>query len=246
MVLFSRYAEGPYSMEFIWTGIAFPDSTLAEIFQCSDAEIIRRRQGCYWYVKCLCLRVQLELMSPFARVAKGGCVPHGFGVLDQCCTEGGLRYPDALSESSPPTTCQLLTMFPSSCLFSYVDLTSLIHQFVHTLLTRYQTISTLRPRIRTLSRCMRRLSFLPCSKTACIQRCRILCVVHAFTLSTRRTYWPKRVRAAALKYLSLLPGTVRYDVLHPYKASVLKELAKALDDPKRAVRKEAVNARYDL
>ncbi|KAJ8590123.1 ARM repeat-containing protein [Rhizopogon salebrosus TDB-379] len=51
------------------------------------------------------------------------------------------------------------------------------------------------------------------------------------------------VRAAALKYLALLPGTVRYDLLHPYKASVLKELAKTLDDPKRAVRKEAVNAR---
>ncbi|KAG1764825.1 ARM repeat-containing protein [Suillus occidentalis] len=54
------------------------------------------------------------------------------------------------------------------------------------------------------------------------------------------------VRAAALKYLALLPGTVRYDLLHPYKARVLKELAKVLDDPKRAVRKEAVIARYDM
>ncbi|KAG0699928.1 RNAPII transcription regulator C-terminal-domain-containing protein, partial [Suillus ampliporus] len=51
------------------------------------------------------------------------------------------------------------------------------------------------------------------------------------------------VRAAALKYLALLPGTVRYDLLHPYKTRVLKELAKTLDDPKRAVRKEAVIAR---
>ncbi|KAG1780953.1 Dos2-interacting transcription regulator of RNA-Pol-II-domain-containing protein [Suillus placidus] len=51
------------------------------------------------------------------------------------------------------------------------------------------------------------------------------------------------VRAAALKYLALLPGTVRYDLLHPYKTRVLKELAKILDDPKRAVRKEAVIAR---
>lgn len=51
------------------------------------------------------------------------------------------------------------------------------------------------------------------------------------------------VRAAALKYLALLPGTVRYDLLHPYKTRVLKELAKVLDDPKRAVRKEAVIAR---
>lgn len=51
------------------------------------------------------------------------------------------------------------------------------------------------------------------------------------------------VRAAALKYLALLPGAVRYDLLHPYKTRVLKELAKVLDDPKRAVRKEAVIAR---
>ena len=47
----------------------------------------------------------------------------------------------------------------------------------------------------------------------------------------------------ALKYLAVLPNIVRYSVLHPQKATVLRELAKALDDPKRAVRKEAVNAR---
>jgi len=52
-----------------------------------------------------------------------------------------------------------------------------------------------------------------------------------------------RVRIGALKYLSILPKIVRYDVLHPQKATVLRELAKALDDPKRAVRKEAVDAR---
>jgi DNA repair/transcription protein MET18/MMS19 len=52
-----------------------------------------------------------------------------------------------------------------------------------------------------------------------------------------------KVRVAALKYLALLPGTVRYDLLHPYKPRVLKDLAKALDDPKRAVRKEAVDVR---
>ncbi|KAI6041217.1 ARM repeat-containing protein [Pisolithus marmoratus] len=53
----------------------------------------------------------------------------------------------------------------------------------------------------------------------------------------------QRVRIAALKYLALLPGVIRYDVLHPYKAQVLKELGKVLDDPRRAVRKEAVDAR---
>ncbi|KAI0940934.1 hypothetical protein AcV7_003173 [Taiwanofungus camphoratus] len=52
-----------------------------------------------------------------------------------------------------------------------------------------------------------------------------------------------RVRIAALKYLAILPSIVRYDVLHPQKASVLRELAKVLDDPKRAVRQEAVEAR---
>ncbi|KAI0306124.1 ARM repeat-containing protein [Multifurca ochricompacta] len=52
-----------------------------------------------------------------------------------------------------------------------------------------------------------------------------------------------RVRVGALKYLAVLPKIVRYDVLHPQKATVLRGLAKALDDPKRAVRKEAVDAR---
>ncbi|KAI8996433.1 ARM repeat-containing protein [Trametes punicea] len=52
-----------------------------------------------------------------------------------------------------------------------------------------------------------------------------------------------RVRVAALRFLATLPSVVRYDVLHPQKATVIRELAKALDDPKRAVRKEAVEAR---
>ncbi|GJE98061.1 Dos2-interacting transcription regulator of RNA-Pol-II-domain-containing protein [Phanerochaete sordida] len=52
-----------------------------------------------------------------------------------------------------------------------------------------------------------------------------------------------RVRTAALKYLAVMPSLVKYDVLHPQKPTVLRELAKTLDDPKRAVRKEAVEAR---
>lgn len=52
-----------------------------------------------------------------------------------------------------------------------------------------------------------------------------------------------RIRISALRFLAALPGVVRYDVLHPSKATVIRELAKALDDPKRAVRKEAVEAR---
>ncbi|KAG6909334.1 hypothetical protein DXG01_000934 [Tephrocybe rancida] len=50
-----------------------------------------------------------------------------------------------------------------------------------------------------------------------------------------------RVRMTALQYLSVLPKIVRYDVLHPSKPTVLRELAKVLDDPKRSVRKEAVD-----
>jgi DNA repair/transcription protein MET18/MMS19 len=138
----------------------------------------------------------------------------------------------------------LLTVLPSSCPSYYAVWTLLTHRFVHTLLTHCQTILILHLRIRTPSRCMRRPSCLPCLKTARTPRCRILCVVPVLILSTRDAHWPKGVRAAALKYLALLPGAVRYDLLHPYKASVLKELAKTLDDPKRAVRKEAVNARY--
>ncbi|KAK2463614.1 hypothetical protein APHAL10511_004365 [Amanita phalloides] len=52
-----------------------------------------------------------------------------------------------------------------------------------------------------------------------------------------------RVRISALRFLAVLPGIVRYDVLHPCKALVIRELEKALDDPKRAVRKEAVETR---
>jgi DNA repair/transcription protein MET18/MMS19 len=48
---------------------------------------------------------------------------------------------------------------------------------------------------------------------------------------------------SALRYLALLPSMLRYDVLHPYKAKVLRELANVLDDPRRSVRKEAVAAR---
>jgi len=52
-----------------------------------------------------------------------------------------------------------------------------------------------------------------------------------------------RVRIAALRYLGILPNIVRYDVLHPYKPTVIRELEKVLDDPKRSVRREAVDAR---
>lgn len=52
-----------------------------------------------------------------------------------------------------------------------------------------------------------------------------------------------RVRAAAVRYLGVLPSIVRYDVLHPYKQGVIRGLGIVLDDPRRSVRKEAVEAR---
>ena len=50
----------------------------------------------------------------------------------------------------------------------------------------------------------------------------------------------------ALRYLGTLPQVVRYDILHPYKPRVIRDLGNCLDDPKRDVRKEAVDARYTL
>lgn len=56
----------------------------------------------------------------------------------------------------------------------------------------------------------------------------------------------QKVRVAALRYLAVLPSIVRYNVLHPERASVLRELALVLDDPKRVVRRAAVEARYAI
>lgn len=70
-------------------------------------------------------------------------------------------------------------------------------------------------------------------------------LVHTMLKNSMVTEQPSvRLRISALKYLAKLPSLVRYDVLHPQKALVVRELAKALDDPKKAVRKEAVEARY--
>ncbi|KAF7307504.1 ARM repeat-containing protein [Mycena indigotica] len=52
-----------------------------------------------------------------------------------------------------------------------------------------------------------------------------------------------RLRLTSLRLLSALPRVVRYAVLHPLKADVLRGLDEALDDPKKNVRREAVDAR---
>ncbi|CAG8610375.1 3379_t:CDS:10 [Ambispora leptoticha] len=51
------------------------------------------------------------------------------------------------------------------------------------------------------------------------------------------------VRISALRCLGVLPDTVRFDILYPYKNQVVRELVKVLDDKKRLVRKEAVDCR---
>lgn len=53
----------------------------------------------------------------------------------------------------------------------------------------------------------------------------------------------QRSRVAALRELAVFPDAVRYDLLHPIKPTVIKELGKALDDRRREVRKEAVDTR---
>ncbi|WVQ96214.1 hypothetical protein IAU59_003318 [Kwoniella sp. CBS 9459] len=52
-----------------------------------------------------------------------------------------------------------------------------------------------------------------------------------------------RVRTSALVALSLFPDVIRFEALHTQKSIVIKQLGKALDDPLRSVRKEAVECR---
>ncbi|KAG0005423.1 hypothetical protein BGZ79_004840 [Entomortierella chlamydospora] len=52
-----------------------------------------------------------------------------------------------------------------------------------------------------------------------------------------------KVRIAALKCLGAQPKALPFAALRPYKARVLKELEKSLDDRKRLVRREAVECR---
>ncbi len=54
----------------------------------------------------------------------------------------------------------------------------------------------------------------------------------------------KQLRYSSLRCIGILPSTVKYSVLHPYKQKVISQLGRFIDDPKRHVRKEAVDARY--
>lgn len=53
----------------------------------------------------------------------------------------------------------------------------------------------------------------------------------------------QKLRLAALGFLGVLPDHIPYSTLHPQKSSVLKDLGKAVDDPRREVRKAAVHTR---
>jgi len=61
--------------------------------------------------------------------------------------------------------------------------------------------------------------------------------------SSRNASNPPRIRMAALRCLRSFPAALRNELLLPYKRQVLKMLGPVLDDPKRAVRKEAVDCR---
>ncbi|EWC45959.1 hypothetical protein DRE_04752 [Drechslerella stenobrocha 248] len=52
-----------------------------------------------------------------------------------------------------------------------------------------------------------------------------------------------RVRTAALRCLSIFPSALNIVTVIPYKRQIMRALLKALDDPKRSVRKEAVDCR---
>ncbi|GAA5866345.1 hypothetical protein JCM8547_000746 [Rhodosporidiobolus lusitaniae] len=52
-----------------------------------------------------------------------------------------------------------------------------------------------------------------------------------------------QLRLSSLLFLGTLPAHIPYLTLHPQKATVLKELGKAIDDPRRDVRRAAVDCR---
>lgn len=53
----------------------------------------------------------------------------------------------------------------------------------------------------------------------------------------------QRVRLNALRYLEIFPGRVKDSALLPYRYMVTRALWDVLDDPKRHVRKAAVECR---
>lgn len=51
------------------------------------------------------------------------------------------------------------------------------------------------------------------------------------------------VRTSALRCLATFPDCIRFEAVQSEKSRVIRDLGKALDDPLRSVRKEAVECR---
>lgn len=69
-------------------------------------------------------------------------------------------------------------------------------------------------------------------------------VTRLLTAASDRTSSPPRTRLAALQCLRILPGRIKDSTLLPFRGKVAWALAKGvLDDPKRAVRREAIECR---
>lgn len=55
---------------------------------------------------------------------------------------------------------------------------------------------------------------------------------------------PAKVRISSLRCLAILPTQLPFDKIDPFQKLVIRQLGKILDDPKRVVRKEAVDCRH--
>jgi DNA repair/transcription protein MET18/MMS19 len=55
---------------------------------------------------------------------------------------------------------------------------------------------------------------------------------------------PPSVRIASLRCLTILPSQLSLTAIEPFKGTVIRAVGRVLDDPKRGVRKEAVDCRH--
>jgi DNA repair/transcription protein MET18/MMS19 len=55
---------------------------------------------------------------------------------------------------------------------------------------------------------------------------------------------PANLRMASLRCLAILPTQLSFGSIDPFQKQVIRQLGMILDDPKRAVRKEAVDCRH--
>jgi len=55
---------------------------------------------------------------------------------------------------------------------------------------------------------------------------------------------PPKVRIAALRCLAILPSHLNFTAVDPFQKMVIRAIGGVLDDPKRVVRKEAVDCRH--